>query len=80
MCTLLGVFFWFVFLHEQENERPSSKENGLRRHLSSHLIRHGFAVPPSPSVTPQKYEPWAMDFWLVERIHASEASRKKGRL
>ena len=21
-----------------------------------------------------------MDFWLVERIHASEASRKKGRL
>ena len=40
--------------------------------------------PPCPfgtsplSVTPQKYEPSAMDFWLVERMHASEASRNKG--
>ena len=30
------------------------------------------------SVTPQKYEPTAMDFWMVERMHASEASRSKG--
>ena len=42
------------------------------------FLRHGFAVPPPFSVTPQKYEPSAMDFWSVERMHASEASRSKG--
>ena len=30
------------------------------------------------SVTPQKFEPTAMDFWLVERMHASAASRYTG--
>ena len=37
-----------------------------------------YAVPAPFSVTPQKYEPTATDFWLVERMRREARSSQGG--
>ena len=56
----------------------TSKKNVAVGDLTVHTSSVSLRLTASPSVTPQKYEPSAMDFWLVERMHASAASRNKG--
>ena len=42
-------------------------------------LSHRLAAMPAPfSVTPQKYEPQAMDFWLVERMRRAARSWQGG--
>ena len=60
--------------YTQRNRRQSalSVQKGMPDNPPVILLRK---MTAPFSVTPQKYEPTAMDFWLVERMHASAASR-----
>ena len=83
MCILFENIFYFLenFLVTGRQDRCSAGCKGGYQPPEQLIAPHqSFAVQMTapPSVTPQKYEPLAMDFWSVERMHASEASRKKG--